>query len=124
MRLTLTITDDQETATFEILPSPFTKSRDIGKAEVTTQSGDIYTDFVYKKFNFKYKWGFLTEAEYRQLEGFYDRQFSLNKYPRITIPSLGVENMVARMKLGDQDIINDCGMVEDVSVEFRESKQL
>lgn len=124
MKLTLTITDDERSETFDILPSPFTKSREIGKSEVTTQSGDIYTDYVYTKFEFSYNWGFLTEEEYRVLEGFFERQFSLNKYPRITIPALGVENMVARMELSEQNIVNDCGVVEDVEVKFRESRQL
>lgn len=124
MSLTLTITDDTTSETYTVLPSPFTKSRVMGKSEVTTQSGDVYTDYVYKKFEFEYKWKFLSEAEYAVLEGFFNRQFSLNKYPRITIPSLGVEDMVVRMELGDQDIINNCGMVQNVKVSFRETTQL
>ncbi|MBR2681037.1 MAG: hypothetical protein IKE23_09865, partial [Exiguobacterium sp.] len=99
-------------------------SRVMGKSEVTTQSGDIYTDYVYKKFEFKYEWDFLSAAEYAVLEGFFNRQFSLNKYPRITIPELGVENMVVRMELSDQNIVNNCGMVEKVKISFRETTQL
>lgn len=124
MSLTLTLTDDNATEVYTLLPSPFTKSRVMGKSEVTTQSGDIYTDYVYKKFEFKYEWDFLSAAEYAVLEGFFNRQFSLNKYPRITIPELGVENMVVRMELSDQNIVNNCGMVEKVGISFRETTQL
>ena len=85
---------------------------------------DIYTDYVYRKFKFEYEWGFLTADEYAKLEGFFDRQFSLHKYPRITIPALNVSDMPVRMELGGQDIINDCGVVENVSVSFRETRQL
>lgn len=124
MSLTLTITDDDTSINYTLLPSPFNKKREIGKSEVLVVSGDIYTDYVYKKFEFEYEWGFLTAEEYAILEGFFNRQYSLNKYPRISIPELGVDNMVAKMELSDQSIINNCGMVEKVKVSFRESTQL
>lgn len=124
MSLTLTITDDNTSITYTLLPSPFHKNREIGESKVLTASGDIYTDYVYKKFEFEYEWGFLTAEEYAILEGFFNRQYSLNKYPRISIPELSVDNMVAKMELSDQSIINNCGMVEKVKVSFRESSQL
>lgn len=124
MSLALTITDDNTSITYTLLPSPFNKKREIGESKVLTASGDIYTDYVYKKFEFEYEWGFLTAEEYAILEGFFNRQYSLNKYPRISIPELGVDNMVAKMELSDQSIINNCGMVEKVKVSFRESTQL
>lgn len=124
MSLTLTITDNNTSITYTLLPSPFHKNREIGESKVLTASGDVYTDYVYKKFEFEYEWGFLTADEYAVLEGFFNRQYSLNKYPRISIPELGVDNMVAKMELSDQSIINNCGIVEKVKVSFRESTQL
>lgn len=124
MSLTLTITDDNTSITYTLLPSPFHKNREIGESKVLTASGDVYTDYVYKKFEFEYEWGFLTADEYAVLEGFFNRQYSLNKYPRISIPELGVDNMVAKMELSDQKIINNCGVVQNVKVSFRESSQL
>lgn len=124
MSLTLTITDDNTSITYALLPSPFHKKQEIGASKVLTASGDIYTDYVYKKFEFEYEWGFLTAEEYATLEGFFNRQYSLNKYPRISIPELGVDNMVAKMELSGQSIINNCGIVEKVKVSFRESTQL
>ena len=124
MSLTLTITDDNTSITYALLPSPFNKKREIGKSEVLVASGDIYTDYTYKKFEFEYEWGFLSAEEYAVLEGFFNRQYELHKYPRITILELGVENMVVKMELGDQVIVNNCGMVENVQVSFRESTQL
>lgn len=124
MSLTLTITDDNTSKTYTLLPSPFNKKRIMGKSRVLTQSGDVYTDYVYNKFEFEYEWAFLSADEYAALEGFFNRQYSLNKYPHITIPELGVESMVAEMELSDQSIINQCGMVEAVKVSFRESTQL
>lgn len=124
MRITLTIKDDTAEETFDLLPSPFTRKKEIGKAEVTTASGDVYTDYVYRKFSFEYEWGYLTAEEYAVLEGFFDRQFSSHKYPRITIPALEVADMPVRMELSEQNIVNDCGVVENVSVAFRETRQL
>lgn len=124
MSLTLTITDDNTSITYTILPSPFIRKKEIGKSEVLTASGDVYTDYIYKKFEFEYEWGFLTAEEYAILEGFFSRQYELNKYPRISIPELGVDNMVAKMELSDQKIINNCGVVQNVKVSFRESSQL
>lgn len=124
MSLALIITDDNTSITYTLLPSPFNKNREIGKSEVLVASGDIYTDYVYKKFAFEYEWDFLSAEEYAVLEGFFNRQYELHKYPRISIPELGVDNMVARMELSDQSIINNCGMVENVKVSFRESTQL
>lgn len=124
MSLTLTITDDNTSITYTFLPSPFNRKREIGESKVLTASGDIYTDYVYKKFEFEYEWGFLTADEYAILEGFFNRQYSLNKYPRISIPELGVDNMVTKMELSDQKIINSCGVVQNVKVSFRESSQL
>ena len=138
MSLALTITDDNTSITYTLLPSPFNKNREIGKSEVLVVSGDIYTDYVYKKFHkagasigvtykkftFEYEWDFLSAEEYAVLEGFFNRQYELHKYPRISIPELGVDNMVARMELSDQSIVNNCGMVENVKVSFRESTQL
>lgn len=124
MSLTLTITDNNTSITYTLLPSPFHKNREIGESKVLTASGDVYTDYVYKKFEFEYEWGFLTADEYAVLEGFFNRQYSLNKYPRISIPELGVDNMVAKMELSDQKIINNCGVVQNVKVSFRESSQL
>lgn len=124
MSLTLTITDDVASVTYNLLEVPFTKSRETGTSDVTVLNGNIYTDYIYQKFKLEHTWAVMTADEYRELEGFYNRQFTLHKYPRVTVLDLGIENVVCKLELGDQDIINNCGWVEKVKISLRETSQL
>ena len=124
MSLTLTITDDQETVTYDLLEVPFTKANETGTSDVTVLSGNVYTDYVYHKFRLDHTWAVMSEDEFLEIEGFYNRQFSLNKYPRVTVPELGIDNVPCRMKLSDRKIISNCGLVEKVKISLRETVQL
>ena len=124
MSLTLTIKDDTLTKVYPLLEVPLTKKREVGKTEITTLNGNVYTDYIYKKFVFEHKWAWMSEDDYRVIEGFYDRQFINHKYPIISIPELGIENMVCAMELSDQEIVSNCGTVENVTITLRETTQI
>ena len=123
MSLSLKIQDDAATKTYTLLEVPLTKKRAIGESTTTTLNGNVFTDYIYKKFQIEHTWANMSQNEYLELERFFERQFTLHKYPLITIPELGIENVPCKMTLSEQKIVNNCGMVEDITVTFRESKQ-
>lgn len=116
--------DDTTTQTLPLLNVPLSQRQLEGAVDVEVMNMDIYTDFVALKRLWSHTWKFLSEAEFEILQGFYERQFTLHKYPRITIDHLGVTNIPVRMTLSPQEIIDHCGTVEDVQVTFRESVQV
>lgn len=127
MAITLTITDSSITQTFELLMAPLVSAPIITETDVQTVDGNISTYYNSTKQTFTVQLGYLTQAEYSVLKGFIQRQYDNLRYPTITITgaiNLEVENMVAKMSLNDQRVINDCGLVEGVELTFRESKQL
>lgn len=104
---------------------PITISSETGKSTNTTLNGNVYTDFTYNKKGWKFKIDYMTSDEYVVLKGFYDRQFTLSKYPTATIvlPS-GTTTAVVALELNNQEIITNCGIVEDVEITLRETVQL
>lgn len=106
------------------LPSPPVIERDIeGTADVTTLDLNLYTDFFAKKRAWEIMLDYMSEDDFNQLKGFYDRQFTLWEYPLFSIPDLGIEDVVVRMNLSPRRIIDNCGVVEDVEMNFRETVQ-
>lgn len=127
MAITLTITDDSITQTYGVLGAPVVSSPIITETDVQTVDGNISTYYNSTKQMFTVQLGFMSQDEYSVLKGFIARQYENLKYPAITITgaiNLNVTNMVAKMTLNDQQVINNCGLVEGVQLVFRESKQL
>lgn len=127
MAITLTITDTSVTQTYDVLYSPLVSSPVITETDVQTVDGNISTYYNSTKQQFTVQLGNMTQAEYSVLKGFIQRQYENLKYPAITITgaiNLNVTNMIAKMTLNDQNVVNDCGLVEGVQLIFRESKQL
>ena len=127
MAITLTITDPSVTQTYELLMSPVVSSPIITETDVQTVDGNISTYYNSTKQSFLVQLGDMTQAEYSVLKGFIQRQYQNLRYPAITITgaiNLNVNNMIAKMSLNDQSVINNCGTVEGVQLTFRESKQL
>ena len=91
--------------------------------DVTTLDLNIYTDLIATKRVWTVRWGTLTAAEFALLKGFYDRQFTLYKFPRLYIDDLSVSNVVVRLSLSDQDIANESGLVDGVTLTLRETTQ-
>jgi len=118
------ITDDTTSAVLPILNIPLTEGRLEGATDVTTLDMNIYTDFIANKRVWSHQWDYMSEEDFNTLKGFYDRQFSLFAYPRITISKLGITDATVRMTLSPQNIIDNCGTVEGVGVSFRETNPI
>lgn len=118
------LSDSTTTAPMPLLHVPLTQSDIEGATDVATLDMNLYTDFFAKKRLWAHTWRYMTETDFNVLKGFYDRQFTLFQYPTLTITELGVSAVVVRMTLSPQNIIDNCGTVEDVSVTFRETVQM
>lgn len=124
----LTIQDSQDVMSFEAdLVVPITATPIINATDVETIDGNISTYYSSTKRQMTFNLGYLDQETYAGVKGFVDRQYSNLRYPQITIEgaeTINVTNMTAKMSLNDEDIINSCGLVEGVTVTFRESKQM
>lgn len=127
MAITLTISDTQQSATYTLIEAPLVSSPVIAETDVVTIDNNISTYYTGTKRKFQVSFGYMTDDQYSVLLGFRDRQYSNYKYPTITFSgatNLPSTTITAKMVLSDQRIINNCGLVENVSAEFRESKQM
>lgn len=118
------ITDSTGTWTMPELEVPLTVNDAHKSTDVETLSNDVYTDvFPYKRVG-SHQWAYMSKADYDTLYGyFYRQQHVTYAYPRITITELNIIDMVAKIEVGAQNIIDHCGEVRDVAFSFRESKQ-
>ena len=127
MAITLTITDPSITQTYEVWATPLISSPDHIGQMVEMVDGNVSDYYKARKHKITLSLGYMTAGEYSVLKGFIDRQWENRRYPTITITgaaNLQITDMVARMELNSQNVIDNCGTVEGVQVSFRESKQL
>jgi hypothetical protein len=123
MAYEITLTDSVDTMTISF-PRPPLEERDIeGAVDVTTLDMNVYTDFFAKKREWSNTLQYMSEADFNKLKGFYDRQFTLWQYPLVSIPDLGVSNIVVRMSLSPRQVIDNCGTVQNVQITLRETVQ-
>ena len=126
--ITITITDAQQSQSFETLIQPLVDTPVLNEGDVTTIEGDIATYYTgNKKRNISVLFGYMTTDAYAVLEGFRDRQRTNHAYPLITIngaDGLAVDNLPCKMTLSAQSIVDNCGTVENVRVTLRESVQM
>lgn len=118
------LTDDTGTATLAPTEVPLTVTPLEGAVDVTTLSYNVYTDFIALKRAWTHTWDFMTESDYNTLLGYYTRQFSSHSYPELTIDDESVNGVTVRMSMQPKNIIDGCGTVADVTVSFRETRQL
>lgn len=121
---TIQLSDTTATATMPALNVPLTEQDIEGATDVTTLDLNVYTDFFAKKRLWSHQWAIMTETDFNTLKGFYNRQFSLWQYPSLTITEQGISNVIVRMSISPQNIIDHCGTVENVEVTFRETIQM
>jgi len=124
--ITLEITDSTGTTTLEMLEVPLTESTIENAVDVTTLDKNVYTDFINTKRIWAHVWSYLAIEAYEVLRGYYERQFTLYQYPSITINGIAtpINDVTVRMTMGNKQIVDNCETVEDVSVGFRETRQL
>lgn len=118
------ITDDTTTLILPLLEVPLTEETIENATDVQTLDFNVYTDFIAQKRLWSHTWSTLSESEYNALRGFYDRQFTTFKYPRITIEHYNVSSVPVRMTLNSKQVISHAGEVSNVQASFRETSQL
>lgn len=123
MAYEVTLTDDSDTWTSPAPQIPLNIQTIEAAVDVTTLDLNVYTDLLATKRQWTVNWGTMTAADYNDLKAFYDRQFSLYKLPLLTIPDLGVSDVVVRMTINDQSITSDTGLVDGVTITLRETVQ-
>lgn len=127
MAITLTISDSQDTQTYTVIAQPLVSSPIINERDVETLDGNISTYYSSTKQALEVNLAYMTENQYKALVAFRDRQYQLLKYPTITISgaeNIKVDQMTMKLALNEQRIVCRCGVVEEVVVTLRESKQL
>jgi len=122
MAYELTLTDATGTETFNQAEIPITTTPvEIG-TDVQVLSGNVYTDFIDLKRTWTRTFTYMDKADFDRLKGFYDRQFTLFTYPLLTITDDGANNVPVRMTFSGQNIIDNCGTIQEVTVSFREAR--
>lgn len=124
----LTLQDSQDSMTFgATLITPITLNPIINETDVETLDGNISTYYSSTKRQYSFRLFPMDAASYTSLKAFIQRQYSDLRYPSITVEgdqNLNVENMTAKMTLSEQQVINQCGLVDNITVTFRESRQM
>lgn len=121
--ITLTLTDSQDSRTYQDYEVPFTDSEVGGEESITTLNGNVYVDFIYTKHVWERKFAWLSEEDYLALKGFVDRQRTTCKFPLLSIPEFGIENVPVYLTISERNTTNACGMVEDITTTMRETTQ-
>lgn len=120
----ITLEDDTLTWTTPELEIPLSIDQSRKSTDVEVLSNDIYTDVFPFKRTGSHTWANMSKDDYDTLFGFYYRQqHVLYKYPRITITALGINSMIAKIDVGQMNIVDHCGNVQNITFAFRESKQ-
>lgn len=131
MSITLTISDTTNSMTFdggqaEIL-SPLVSNPIIRETDVETIDANISTYYSATKRQYTIQLGEMDKDGYAELVAFRDRQYTNRKYPLITITgddNINVSSLPMKLTVNAQNVIDNCGTVENVTVTLRESKQM
>ncbi len=121
-----TISDASDSKTYGAMKivSPSSESQLEAATDVTTLDNNVSTYFSAKKRQWVIDFVDLTTEEFAEIKNFYERQWTQFKYPMISISSLGIENVTARMSVNDTSVIDACGTISGFEATFRESKQI
>lgn len=118
-------TDDTTSVTYPDLQIPLVEETVNNDVLVQTKDNNVslYISPASDKRVWRHTFAYMDRARFLELKGFRDRQRTLYKFPRITIANEGVNNVVVYMQIGAKNIIDDCGWVENVTIELRETRQ-
>jgi hypothetical protein len=117
------LTDDTTTWLSPAPRAPLSVETIESAIDVTTLDLNLYTDLIATKRMWTVNWGTMTAANFALLKAFYDRQFTLFKFPLLTITDLSISSVVVRMTISSQDIASDTGIVDGVTITLRETIQ-
>lgn len=124
MTYKLFLTDSAGTHELPPLEIPLTRVKNEKSVTVEPLSGNVYDDFIATKRVWSHTWAYLSEDEYNLLDEIYERMKNEWTYPQLTIEGEGITDLIVKYDLGAKNIIDDCGNVQDVTVSFRETRQL
>lgn len=119
--INLTLSDSVATETFDNLEVPLTEKPLEGASDVVGLDNSMSTYFTKSKREWSHTWAFMTAEEYLTLRGFYDRQWTMYKYPKLTCEHLGLTSVPVRMSINDRNIVDNCGLLENVTITLREA---
>lgn len=88
MAYRLNLKDSADALDIDVLEIPLADDFVEGASDNTTLDGNIYTDYLYLKKQYSYKWATMDAETYDRLKGFYTRQWSSKKYPYFTLSDL------------------------------------
>lgn len=123
MDVTVGASTNEVTYTETELSNPLTITDIEGKSQNTTLNGNIYVDYVYNKKSFSVSIFNLKSADYATIRGFYDRQFTLNEFPLLSIPELNISEMPVFFEIGSREINSQCIVTDKLTLKFRETAQ-
>lgn len=118
------LTDSAGTHELPPLEVPLTRVKNEKKTVIEPLSGNVYEDYIATKRSWAHTWAYLTKEQYDLLDEIYERRKAEDVYPRLTIEGENVTELVVLYELGAKNIVDDCGTVSDVTVSFRETRQL
>lgn len=124
----LTIQDNTDAMAFGAsLVVPIVLNPIINETDVETIDGNISTYYGSTKRQYEISLLPMDGESYASLKAFIERQYQNLKYPSISIEGadvINVQNMTAKMALSSTEVVNVCGLVDNIKLTFRESKQL
>jgi hypothetical protein len=123
MAYEITLHDGTNTWVSPAPNTPLTETVIEASSEVTTLDLNIYVDLLNTKRSWTITWGYMTASDYALLRAFYNRQFTALVFPDVTIPDMSVSAVVVRMTISDQNITDESGLVENVTITLRETIQ-
>lgn len=85
MAYRLNLKDSADALDIDVLEIPLADDFIEGASDNTTLDGNIFTDYLYLKKQYSYKWATMDAETYDRLKGFYTRQWSSKKYPYFTL---------------------------------------
>lgn len=123
--ITLQLIDAADNLTYDLLEVPLQQDTIDGKTNIETLDGNVFTYVTYDgKRRIVHTWAYMSDEEYQRLKAFERRQYSTFLRPLLTIPRLGIENMPVVVDITTpQKIINNCGVVQGVTLTLRETIQ-
>ena len=120
----ISLTDTTGTYKLPPLEVPLSRVKTEGIIERTPLSGNVYDQYIFTKRIWTHTWKYMTLEDYQLLDDIYEHQKATLTYPELTIEGENVTGLVVKYILGKKDIIDNCGTVENVTVTFRETRQL
>ena len=123
MAYEITLHDSSDSWTSPSPNTPLTETVIEASSEVTTLDLNVYVDLLNTKRSWTITWGYMNATEYAILKAFYNRQFTALEFPDVTIPDMGVSSVIVRATLSDQNVTDESGLVENVTLTLRETIQ-